>query len=42
LQAWSDARFEWLLAHPDGTIDRLDAVDVIYELEEVGGTEHCA
>jgi hypothetical protein len=33
LQAWSDARFEWLLAHPDRTIDGFDVVDVIYELE---------
>jgi hypothetical protein len=32
-QAWSDARFEWLLEHLDRTIDGLDAVDVIYELE---------
>jgi hypothetical protein len=33
LQAWSDARFEWLLAHPERTIDGFDVVDVIYELE---------
>jgi hypothetical protein len=42
LQAWSDARFKWLLAHPGRTIAGLDAVDVIYELENVSGTEHCA
>lgn len=33
LQEWSDARFEWLLAHPDRTIDGADLVDVVYELE---------
>jgi hypothetical protein len=33
LQAWSDARFEWLLAHPDRDIDGVDCVDVIFELE---------
>jgi hypothetical protein len=32
-QAWSDARFEWLLDHPDRTIDGLDVVGVIYEHE---------
>jgi hypothetical protein len=33
LQAWSDARFEWLLEHPERTIDGTDVVSVIYELE---------
>jgi hypothetical protein len=33
VQAWSDARFEWLRDHPERTIDGLDVVDVIYELE---------
>jgi hypothetical protein len=33
LEAWSDARFAWLLEHPDRTIDGLDVVDVVYELE---------
>jgi hypothetical protein len=33
LEAWSDARFAWLLDHPDRTIDGIDAVDVVNELE---------
>jgi hypothetical protein len=33
LQAWSDARFEWLAAHRDRTIDGMDCVDIIYELD---------
>jgi hypothetical protein len=33
LQSWSDARFAWLLAHPDRTLDGADIVDVVYELE---------
>jgi hypothetical protein len=34
LQAWSDARFEWLLQHPDRTIDGTDVVSAIFELED--------
>jgi hypothetical protein len=33
LQAWSDARFEWLLEHPNRTIDGLDVVEIVFELE---------
>ena len=33
LEAWSDARFEWLLDHPNRTIDGLDVVDIVYELD---------
>jgi hypothetical protein len=33
VQAWSDARFAWLLEHPERTIDGTDCVDAIYELE---------
>jgi hypothetical protein len=31
-QEWSNARFDWLLAHPDRTIDGVDVVDLIYEI----------
>ena len=33
LEAWSDAWFACLLDHPDRTIDGIDAVGVVYELE---------
>ena len=33
LQAWSDARFQWLLEHPERTIDGYDVVSIIWELE---------
>jgi hypothetical protein len=33
LQAWSDARFEWLLEHPNRTIDGLDVVEIVFEFE---------
>ena len=32
VQAWSDARFAWLLEHPDRTIEGADIVSVIFEL----------
>jgi hypothetical protein len=30
-EEWSKARFEWLLSHPDRTIDGMDPIDVLYE-----------
>jgi hypothetical protein len=33
LEVWSQARFEWLLQHPDRTIDGMDVVEIIYELD---------
>jgi hypothetical protein len=33
LEDWSQARFEWLLQHPDRTIDGMDVVEIIYELD---------
>jgi hypothetical protein len=33
-QAWSDARFQWLLEHPNRTIDGLDVVSAIFEEPE--------
>jgi hypothetical protein len=32
---WSDARFAWLLQHPDRTIDGVDVVAAIFEVDEV-------
>ena len=33
IEQWSDARFEWLLAHPDRDIDGADLVDVVFDLD---------
>ena len=35
VEEWSDERFRWLLANPDRTIDGVDVVDVIYELDSM-------
>jgi hypothetical protein len=32
-QAWSDARFEWLLERPDRDIDGMDIVQVLFEID---------
>jgi hypothetical protein len=32
-QAWSDARFAWLLERHDRDIDGMDIVEVIYEID---------
>jgi hypothetical protein len=33
-QAWSDARFAWLLYHPDRDIDGVDVISAIFEEPE--------
>jgi hypothetical protein len=33
LEEWSDERFRWLLQHPDRTIEGMDVIEIIYELD---------